>query len=91
VIVLMELLLELAAYTSALHPNLECWAWSGRSSKLAIRTMSDTSSSESSSNGEGSSRGALGGEGKVIDTGKGKFGMDLQFVSHHHLASTPRG
>jgi WD repeat-containing protein 61 len=36
--------------------------------------------------GEGATNGdvgraALGGEGKVIDTGKGKFGMDVKFVS----------
>lgn len=53
--------------------------------------MSDVSGAESSTNGEGSSRGALGGEGKVIDTGKVKFGMDLQFVSHHQRASSLRG
>ncbi|WWD22815.1 hypothetical protein CI109_107309 [Kwoniella shandongensis] len=56
-----------------------CWAWSGRSSRLAIRPMANSTEPESNGSGEGSGRGVLGGEGKVIDTGKGKFGMDLKF------------
>ncbi|WWC85657.1 uncharacterized protein L201_000523 [Kwoniella dendrophila CBS 6074] len=82
---------ELPAFTSAIHPENKCWAWSGRSSKLAIRPIEQDSlaqeqptngdDAETSGNGEGSSikRGSIGGEGKSIDTGKGKFGMDLQF------------
>ena len=62
---------------------MKCWAWSGRSSKVAIRSISDEAEEEGiNGHQEGSvGRGALGGDGKVIDTGKGKFGMDLQFVS----------
>nr|XP_031859914.1 uncharacterized protein CI109_004763 [Kwoniella shandongensis]KAA5526986.1 hypothetical protein CI109_004763 [Kwoniella shandongensis] len=70
---------ELPAFSSALHPESACWAWSGRSSRLAIRPMANSTEPESNGSGEGSGRGVLGGEGKVIDTGKGKFGMDLKF------------
>ncbi|WVF66299.1 hypothetical protein IAT40_001039 [Kwoniella sp. CBS 6097] len=72
---------ELPAYAAAIHPTSQCWAWSGRSSKLAIRSISQSQdASTSGSDSEGSSRGALGGdEGKVVDTGRGKFGMDVQF------------
>lgn len=76
---------ELPAYACALHPSLACWAWSGRSSKLAIRPLSqssDTDGGETNGHVEGSvGRGTLGAEGTVIETGKGKFGMDLKFVS----------
>ncbi|WVR03408.1 hypothetical protein IAU60_000399 [Kwoniella sp. DSM 27419] len=74
---------ELPAFASAIHPESKAWAWSGRSSKLSIRSIpSDQAGSTSANgetNGEGSRRGLLGGEGKVVDTGKGKFGMDVQF------------
>lgn len=73
----------LPAFAGALHPNLDCWAWSGRSSKVAIRSF-DKPSTEAESAGDDqgiAGKGGLGGSGKVIDTGKGKFGMDLQFVS----------
>ena len=76
---------ELPAYACAIHPKLACWAWSGRSSRLAIRQMSDVEpepSANGNGNGESSvGRGPLGGEGKVVETGKGKFGMDVKFVS----------
>lgn len=74
----------LPAYACALHPTMACWAWSGRSSKLAIRQISTPSAGESSTNGYANGqvgKGPLGGEGKVIETGKGKFGMDVKFVS----------
>ena len=64
---------------------MACWAWSGRSSRLAIRQIS--AEGESSTNGQDEGhvgRGLLGGQGKVVDTGKGKFGMDVKFVSHPH-------
>ena len=64
---------------------MACWAWSGRSSRLAIRQIS--TEGESSTNGQAEGhvgRGLLGGEGKVVDTGKGKFGMDVKFVSQFH-------
>jgi WD repeat-containing protein 61 len=82
---------ELPAFSAAIHPNQACWAYSGRSSKLAIRpisTIEPSTSTEGESstsvNGNGSGaavgRGPLGGEGKVVNTGKGKFGMDVKFV-----------
>ncbi|KAK4683813.1 WD repeat-containing protein 61, partial [Tremellales sp. Uapishka_1] len=64
---------ELPAFSAALHPESKCWAWSGRSSKIAIRPITD------SDVGGESSRGSLGGAGKTIETGKGKFGMDVKF------------
>ncbi|OCF43764.1 hypothetical protein I317_02368 [Kwoniella heveanensis CBS 569] len=75
---------ELPAFAAAIHPTSQCWAWSGRSSKLAIRSIyqdgpSVSASASAGEDSEGSSRGLLGGEGKVIDTGRGKFGMDVQF------------
>ncbi|WVQ93920.1 hypothetical protein IAU59_000998 [Kwoniella sp. CBS 9459] len=75
---------EIPAYAAALHPSSQCWAWSGRSSKLAIRSISQDAAGSSSAGAgaesEGnSSRGLLGGVGKVVDTGRGKFGMDVQF------------
>ncbi|WVW81637.1 hypothetical protein I302_103632 [Kwoniella bestiolae CBS 10118] len=74
---------ELPAFTSAIHPQQKCWAWSGRSSKVAIRSIDqDLISAESQEgvNGDSSNKkGGLGGDGKVVDTGKGKFGMDVQF------------
>jgi WD repeat-containing protein 61 len=78
---------ELPAFTSALHPDLKCWAWSGRSSKLGIRPITEDAASndeELAEDGSGHAavgRGPLGGEGGVIDTGKGKFTMSLKFVS----------
>lgn len=66
---------ELPAYTGALHPQDRCWAWSGRSSKIAIRHMQQDTGDDSQD------QGLLSGEGTVIEAGKGKFGMDLQFVS----------
>jgi WD repeat-containing protein 61 len=65
---------------------MACWAWSGRSSKVAIRSIPETSEA-SNENGNGESSGSIGhgplggGIGKVIETGKGKFGMDIKFVS----------
>ncbi|WRT63508.1 uncharacterized protein IL334_000413 [Kwoniella shivajii] len=70
---------ELPAFTSAIHPEEKCWAWSGRSSKLAIRSIESIAEVNGNGESSGSGRGVLGGAGKVIDTGKGKFGMDLQF------------
>lgn len=75
---------ELPAYACALHPTMACWAWSGRSSKLAIRQISAPSEGETSATGYADGhvgRGPLVGEGKVVETGKGKFGMDVRFVS----------
>ncbi|WWC66979.1 uncharacterized protein I206_100886 [Kwoniella pini CBS 10737] len=74
---------ELPAFTSAIHPEGKCWAWSGRSSKLAMRPIDQIvpEANGEEANGEASNnrRGGLGGESKAIDTGKGKFGMDVQF------------
>lgn len=72
------------AFTAALHPEMKCWAWSGRSSKLAIRTIeSDETSETTNGQAEGSqSQGRLAGGGKIVDTAKGRFGMDVQFVSN---------
>jgi hypothetical protein len=78
---------ELPGYAAAIHPNGECWAWSGRSSKLGIRRITDLtpghedSEAHGNGNGNGIGRGALAGTGAVVDTGKGKFGMDVKFVS----------
>ena len=58
---------------------MACWAWSGRASKLAIRPISGESSTNGQAEGK-VGRGILGGDGKVIQTGKGKFGMDIKFV-----------
>ncbi|KAL7420322.1 Ski complex subunit Rec14 [Cryptotrichosporon argae] len=71
---------ELPAFASAIHPHAAAWAWSGRSSKLAIRPLSvPETSGDGAANGE-AGRGPLGGDGgKVVDTGKGRFGMDVRF------------
>lgn len=75
--------LEIPAFTCALHPQHACWAWSGRTSKVVIRTMGsddvdvDADADSSSTQGPG----PLGGESSVMQGGKGKFGLDLQFVS----------
>lgn len=75
--------LEIPAFTCALHPQRACWAWSGRTSKVVIRTMGsddvdvDADADSSSTQGPG----PLGGESSVMQGGKGKFGLDLQFVS----------
>ncbi|GFZ44693.1 hypothetical protein JCM24511_02417, partial [Saitozyma sp. JCM 24511] len=72
---------ELPAFTSALHPDIKCWAWSGRSSKVGIRPiMEEEASNDEELDGSAAvGRGPLGGEGGVIDTGKGKFTMSLNF------------
>jgi hypothetical protein len=77
---------ELAGYTSAIHPEGSCWAWSGRSSKLGIRQVSSGLSNENGETNGEAGRGPLGGAGKVVDTGKGKFGMDVKFVSYTLLS-----
>ncbi|RXK36685.1 hypothetical protein M231_06072 [Tremella mesenterica] len=73
----------LPAFACAVHPSLSCWAWSGRSSKLGFRTIPKDSISKiitEDINGQGeSSFNPLSGEARVIDTGKGKFGMDVKF------------
>jgi WD repeat-containing protein 61 len=77
---------ELPGYAGAIHPEGKCWAWSGRSSKLGIRQISSLGAKNGNGNGESNgeaSRGPLAGTGKVVDTGKGKFGMDVKFVSYH--------
>ncbi|KAK8844633.1 hypothetical protein IAR55_006480 [Kwoniella newhampshirensis] len=56
-----------------------CWAWSGRSSKVAIRSIADSDEAHFDGDSQASSRGVLGGEGRVVDAGKGRFGMDLKF------------
>jgi WD repeat-containing protein 61 len=73
-----SLMPELPAYSGALHPQESCWAWSGRSSRVDIRSIGgDPGDQEDGQTG----RGPLGGEGGIVETGKGRFGMDLQFVS----------
>ncbi|EJT50509.1 hypothetical protein A1Q1_00175 [Trichosporon asahii var. asahii CBS 2479] len=57
---------ELAAYRGALAPDAGSWAWTGRGARVAIRPV-----------GEG--EGALGGEGSVVDLGKGRFGMSVVY------------
>lgn len=75
--------LEIPAFACALHPQHACWAWSGRTSKVVIRTMgsddadADADADPSSTQGQG----PLGGESSVMQGGKGKFGLDLQFES----------
>ncbi len=91
--VISEWIIELPAYACALHPTMACWAWSGRSSRIAIRQISTPSEGKSSTNGlvhERVGRGPLGGEGKVVETGKGKFGMDVKFVSRRPLSNAER-
>ncbi|OWZ45814.1 hypothetical protein C349_02482 [Cryptococcus neoformans var. grubii Br795] len=63
---------EIPAFACSLHPQSSCWAWSGRSSKVVIRTMI-------SDDADPTTQGPLGGESSIMDGGKGKFGMDLQF------------
>lgn len=83
-----ELMAELPAFSAAIHPTQACWAYSGRSSKLAIRPIAsietsseDAESSTANANGTAAvGKGSLGGEGKVVIAGKGKFGMDVKFV-----------
>jgi len=61
---------------------MKCWAWSGRASNVAIRSIEEGEKEEA--NGHSSEtigKGVLGGAGKLVDTGKGKFGMDIKFVS----------
>ncbi|ORX34965.1 WD40-repeat-containing domain protein [Kockovaella imperatae] len=70
---------ELPAFSCAVHPSMKCWAWSGRSSKIAMRSISQADHAESSTNGDGVGRSLLSGETKLVETGKGKFGMDLKF------------
>jgi hypothetical protein len=72
---------ELPGYAGAIHPEGKCWAWSGRSSKLGIRQITQSLSNENGETNGEAGRGALAGSGKVVDTGKGKFGMDVKFVS----------
>lgn len=69
--------LEIPAFACSLHPQHACWAWSGRSSKVVIRTMGSADADADPSNAQG----PLGGESSVMHGGKGKFGLDLQFVS----------
>ncbi|WVQ82635.1 hypothetical protein IAT38_004767 [Cryptococcus sp. DSM 104549] len=70
----------LPAFACALHPKKSCWAWSGRSSKVAIRSIDANSLAEAlDAEGEGADQGPLDGEGKTVDSGKGRYGMDLQF------------
>lgn len=46
-----------------------------------IEPSAEGESLASNGNGDVVGRGPLGGEGKVTSTGKGKFGMDVKFVS----------
>lgn len=88
---------ELAAYAAAIHPTAACWAWTGRGSKLAIRSI-DTAALEAADaetqdeDGEQATQAgpsnALSGSGSVVDTVKGKFGMAVEFVSDpKHVAT----
>lgn len=80
---------ELPAFTSALSPSANAWAWAGRGSKLAIRSI-DTSALEATETEEESQPGpsVLGGSGNLIDTAKGKFGMSVEFVSRSTTSLT---
>lgn len=81
---------EIPAYACALHPSSSAYAYCGRSSKIIVKTISSDSLNGGSNedddegneqNGVSVGAGPLGGEGKVVDTGKGKFAMDINFVS----------
>lgn len=81
---------EIPAYACALHPSSSAYAYCGRSSKIIVKTISSDSLNGFSiendedgdePNGAAVGAGPLGGEGKVVDTGKGKFAMDINFVS----------
>lgn len=72
-----ELTTELPAHAGAIHPQGKAWAWAGRGSRLAIRSIEDVASET-----------ALSGSGKLIDTGKGKFGMAVEFVSPAQLVGS---
>lgn len=83
---------EIPAFACALHPQSSAYAWAGRSSKIGIRSIvpdslgdQETQDGEANGNGLSSSeavgKGPLGGEGKIVDTGKGKFVMDMKYVS----------
>lgn len=79
---------EVGAYACALHPEATSYAWSGRSSKVVIRSLSPV---DDSANGYGAAdeegapaqigAGPLSGESTVVEAGKGKFGMALKYVS----------
>jgi hypothetical protein len=71
-----------------LHPEGTSYAWSGRSSKVIIRSMgamddavngTDVDMGEGKETAVGS--GPLSAEGAVVEAGKGKFGMALEYVS----------
>ena len=78
--------LALPAFACAVHPQMSCWAWSGRTSKLGMRQIPQEALSAGEQpngheNGESSGvANPLAGEAKGIDTVKGKFGMDVKFV-----------
>lgn len=80
---------EIPAFACALHPSNSAWAYCGRSSKIVVRPISsDAIESLGTQNGEEedmepakTGKGPLGGEGQVVDSGKGKFAMDVKFVS----------
>ncbi|WOO84491.1 WD repeat-containing protein 61 [Vanrija pseudolonga] len=63
---------ELPAYAAALHPSSSAFAWSGRGSRLAIRALDLSAEDEAGA-------GILSGTGSVVETVKGRFGMDVQF------------
>lgn len=66
---------ELPAYAAALHPSSSAFAWSGRGSRLAIRSLDLGADDESGA-------GILSGAGSVVDLVKGRFGMDVQYVRY---------
>ncbi|KGB79993.1 hypothetical protein CNBG_5749 [Cryptococcus deuterogattii R265] len=70
---------EIPAFACSLHPQHACWAWSGRSSKVVIRTMVSADADADADADPSSAQGPLGGESSVMHGGKGKFGLDLQF------------
>jgi WD repeat-containing protein 61 len=82
-------LVEIPAYACAIHPSGSSWAYCGRSSKIVVRPIAaDALHTNGTANGDTMQEetdtvgnGPLGGGGRVVDTGKGKYVMDIKYVS----------
>lgn len=72
---------ELPAFTSALHPQAQCWAWTGRGARVAIRRIEGDALAEVDGDAEVEGKGPLGVDGSTVEIAKGRFGMGIEFVS----------